>query len=241
MVKRWNVMKISHRSLTDKKLKTAHVIPNQAALNQVISNLNTRNKKIEQKQYKKTVKHTQMTKINHFRNTIDSISSYLCTNWFVIEHATSPSSTGTSFIKEDPSMSITQLFRIYDSLPDRIYDIWFEKPEVDDPIYGLDPDCECPHLFVSQTKGGYSPNVHRFMLSLYEMWGYFSEREIRHRCSMFSYMKAQRRCARPQFWEIFDLEDSFLVELQILAVHLWCVDDISIKVESCRVTDFDLL
>lgn len=208
--------------MADKKLKTAHVNPNQAALNQVLSNLNTRNKKIEQKRYKKAVKQNQLTKINHFRHTIDSITSYLCTNWFVVEHP-APSSNemddGVSIHKS----SITQLFRIYDHLPDAIYDFWFDEPEVDDPIYGLDPDCECPHLFVSLTKGGYSPNVHRFVLSLYKHWGYFSEREIRHRCSMFSYMKAQRRCARPQFWEIFDLEDSFLVELQILAVHLWCV------------------
>ena len=176
-------------------------------------------KKIQQKQYKKIIKQNQLKKINNFRDTIDSISDWLCTNWFVVE----PQSNSLNRNMDQNTNDITKLFGIYDTLPDSVYKFWFEKPEVQDPIYGLDQDCECPHLFVSMENGGYSPKIHKAMIKLYKVWGYFNEREIRHRCSMFAYMKAQRRCARPEFWEIFDLEDNFLVELQILAVHLWII------------------
>jgi len=193
------------------------------------------NKKFQQAQYKKSMKKTQLKKINNLRDTIDSISSYLCTDWFVVQR---PDNTVTTDPSKQSSFSndynvtqqlntepdITRLFgRIYQHLPEHIYKFWEEKPEVHDPIYGLDPDCESPHLFVSIEHGGYSPTMHKTVLSLYKWWGYFTEREIRHRCAMFSYMKAQRRCARAEFWDRFDLEDNFLVELQILAVHLWII------------------
>eukprot|EP01083_Nonionella_stella_P022530 62327_1 len=181
-------------------------------LERIINDIHKANKKIEHKHYKKAVKQNQLKKISTFRGTIDSISSYLCEmhSWFATDH---PSDPPPPMLAPHNTHDITQLFGIYPFLPDNIYKYWLEKPEVDDPIYGLDPDCESPYLYVSSTQ----------MLQFYKLWGYFREREIRHRCAMFSYMKAQRRCARPQFWEIFDLTDTFLVELQILAVHLWII------------------
>eukprot|EP00485_Elphidium_margaritaceum_P017122 CAMPEP_0202732992 /NCGR_PEP_ID=MMETSP1385-20130828/187940_1 /ASSEMBLY_ACC=CAM_ASM_000861 /TAXON_ID=933848 /ORGANISM="Elphidium margaritaceum" /LENGTH=325 /DNA_ID=CAMNT_0049399315 /DNA_START=164 /DNA_END=1138 /DNA_ORIENTATION=+ len=170
-------------------------------------------KKIQQHSYKKNVKQTQFKKINNFGEAIDSIASSLCANWFVVEHTENNANTCNDdhyqphVFDIDCNSDITALFgKIYNNLPNKIYRFWFEKPEVDDPIYGLDPDCESPHLFESIKQGGYSPH-----------------REIRHRCAMFNYMKAQRRCARPEFFELFDLEDNFLVELQILALHLWII------------------
>eukprot|EP00483_Globobulimina_turgida_P011595 UN11617 len=34
-------------------------------------------------------------------------------------------------------------------------------------------------------------------------------------------MKAQRRCMNELFWEIFELENTFRVELQLLCLHIW--------------------
>ena len=191
---------------------------------------------MKQTQYKKAVKQSQLEKVKQLKSTIDWISSYLCgpSASDVHEHKACDPPERHS----EESNESTSLFHSRDSLPAAIYAQWFEEPEVRDVIYGLDPDCESPHLFVSQARGGYSPRTLRVVQWLYRHWGYFSEREIRHRAAHFSYMKAQRRCAHPQFWAVFDLQhehDSFLVELQILAVHLWIIKTRMDRFESRRV------
>lgn len=169
--------------------------------------------------HKKTIqKKVEMKKIKHFRSTINSISS----NLLYSNNNTNNELYLNDYMDIDTDIDdITKLFdqsncNYFWNNYDKLYNFWSEKPEIDDPIYGFDRDCESPHLFLSIYKNGY-------LYEFYKLWGYFKEREIRHRCSMYCYMKAQRRCARPQFWEIFDLEDNFLVELQILAVHLWVI------------------
>ena len=89
------------------------------------------------------------------------------------------------------------------------YEIWHSPPEVYDKIYGFESDCEPPDRHNISWKW------------LYKLWGYYSEREIRYRCALYTYMKSQRRCMNEQFWEIFELENTFRVELQLLCLHIW--------------------
>eukprot|EP01084_Bolivina_argentea_P078647 142725_1 len=201
--------------LHTKKLSspTNKIISGQHELDKFVTSIHKTNKKIQQQVYKNTLKQNQLRKINRFQDILEGIASYLCTDWFAIEQQSVPDQSSI-ILDTNSNNNITELFGVYNMLSDSVYKIWYTKPEVDDPIYGLDPDCECPYLFVHTNK---------LMLKLYDIWGYLNEREIRHRCAMFSYMKAQRRCALMQFWEIFDLQDNFLVELQILAIHLWII------------------
>ena len=89
------------------------------------------------------------------------------------------------------------------------YEIWHSPPEVYDKIYGFESDCEPPDRHNISWKW------------LYKLWGYYSEREVRYRCALYTYMKAQRRCMNEQFWEIYELENTFRVELQLLCLHIW--------------------
>ncbi|ETO10487.1 hypothetical protein RFI_26888 [Reticulomyxa filosa] len=106
------------------------------------------------------------------------------------------------------------------SAPDIAYEVWHSPPEVYDWVYGFDADCE-------------PPDRHRLKWNwLYRSWGYYSQHEVLHRCTLYSFMKAQRRCARKEFWQVFDLENTFRVELQLLGLHLWFV--------KCRCVDLGL-
>ena len=166
---------------------------------------------MDKQHQKKTIKKNQIKKINNFRNNIDSMTNNLNRNDIIIDDI-------DDIIIGDTD-DITKLFDINNNNyynHEKVCKFWSDEPEIHDPTYGFDRDCESPNLFISINKNGY-------LYEMYKFWGYFGEREIRHRCSLFCYLKAQRRCARPQFWEIFDLEDNFLVELQILAVHLWII------------------
>eukprot|EP00484_Ammonia_sp_Unknown_P023516 CAMPEP_0197024826 /NCGR_PEP_ID=MMETSP1384-20130603/5312_1 /TAXON_ID=29189 /ORGANISM="Ammonia sp." /LENGTH=422 /DNA_ID=CAMNT_0042453281 /DNA_START=78 /DNA_END=1346 /DNA_ORIENTATION=+ len=89
------------------------------------------------------------------------------------------------------------------------YEIWHSPPEVYDKIYGFEADCEPPDRHNISWKW------------LYKLWGYYGEREVRYRCALYTYMKAQRRCMNEQFWEVFELENTFRVELQLLCLHIW--------------------
>ena len=89
------------------------------------------------------------------------------------------------------------------------YEIWHSPPEVYDMIYGFESDCEPPDRHNISWRW------------LYKLWGYYSGREIRYRCGLYTYMKAQRRCMNEAFWEIFELENTFRVELQLLCLHIW--------------------
>jgi len=89
------------------------------------------------------------------------------------------------------------------------YEIWHSPPEVYDMIYGFESDCEPPDRHNISWRW------------LYTLWGYYSGREIRYRCGLYTYMKAQRRCMNEAFWEIFELENTFRVELQLLCLHIW--------------------
>ena len=93
--------------------------------------------------------------------------------------------------------------------PPIAYEIWNSPPEVYDRIYGFEVDCE-------------PPDRHNISWNwLYKLWGYYTQKEIRHRCSLYTFMKAQRRCQNNQFWDTFDLENTFRVEIQLLCLHLW--------------------
>mmetsp|Transcript_48145 Transcript_48145/g.79805 ORF Transcript_48145/g.79805 Transcript_48145/m.79805 type:complete len:389 (-) Transcript_48145:39-1205(-) len=89
------------------------------------------------------------------------------------------------------------------------YDIWHSPPEVYDKIYGFEADCEPPDRHNISWRW------------LYKLWGYYSEREVRYRCALYAYMKAQRRCMNEAFWVTFELENTFRVELQLLCLHVW--------------------
>eukprot|EP00494_Astrolonche_serrata_P027604 UN27867 len=51
--------------------------------------------------------------------------------------------------------------------------------------------------------------------------GYYSLTEVRHRASLYLYRKAALRSEHKQFWDTFQVDDDFRVELQILGVHMW--------------------
>ncbi|ETO18964.1 hypothetical protein RFI_18278 [Reticulomyxa filosa] len=100
------------------------------------------------------------------------------------------------------------------------YQVWHSPPEVYDAIYGFDADCE-------------PPDRHNLKWNwLYKAWGYYSERKFFHRCCLYAFVKAQRRCARNEFWKIFELENSFRVQLQLLGLHMWLV--------KCRCLQFPM-
>lgn len=73
--------------------------------------------------------------------------------------------------------------------PPIAYQVWHSPPEVYDRVYGFESDCEPPDRHNIQWKW------------LYKAWGYYSDREVRYRCGLYCYMKAQRRCARQEFWD----------------------------------------
>lgn len=56
---------------------------------------------------------------------------------------------------------------------------------------------------------------------LLKILGYYSPFEIRHRAAQHVYQKACDHSIKAQFWEVFGLEQTFRVELQLLALHMW--------------------
>ncbi|ETO14080.1 hypothetical protein RFI_23288, partial [Reticulomyxa filosa] len=122
----------------------------------------------------------------------------------------------------------------------------------EDHNYGNEPDCECPYLWKHPSVDDYSNNsssvqkktkaqvtdkkwlasttsptlehwTWNYKKCLLKLSGYFSERELRHRCCFYSYLKASRKASQKEFWKTFQLDDVFRVELQLLCVHLWII------------------
>jgi len=58
---------------------------------------------------------------------------------------------------------------------------------------------------------------------LLKLLGYYSLTEVRHRGSLYLYRKSCLMSEHKLFWDSFFLEDTFRVELQVLAVHMWLI------------------
>ena len=111
-----------------------------------------------------------------------------------------------------------------------------ELTEINDDIYGMDIDCESPYLYENYHYNYKKWDKNYLFYKFFKYWGYFNEREIRHRCSMYCYIKSQRRSNDKNIWSIFNLNnlthDMFLIELKLLCIHLWIIKTRFLKFRS---------